>query len=100
MADTGDGVVLQECTGCRGRLFPDRLRCATCGGREFRRVRVTSATVREVTLRPGAERAIATVSGGEVTMIARVPAATQVGEVLRLTRDPRAECAAFVPSRR
>lgn len=98
MADTaGDGVVLQECAGCRARRFPERLRCPTCGGREFRQVRVTSGCVREVTARPDAAQAIATVGAGGATLIARVPATARPGDEIRLTHDPCDAGAAFVP---
>lgn len=96
MAESG-GVVLQECAGCRARLFPHRLRCPACGGREFQAVRVSSGRVEEVTLRPGAEQAIATVSSGGARMIARVPATARAGDDLRLTHDPRDTGAGFVP---
>ena len=95
----GDGIVLQECAACQSRLFPDRLRCPACGSREFTRVRVASGRVEEVATRPGADQAIATVSSNGVTMIARVPATAQAGDVVRLTGDPRDTGAALVPGR-
>ena len=99
MADSvGAGVTLQECAGCRSRLFPARLRCPACGSREFRQVRITSGRVDEVTSIPGTEQAIATVSGNGVTVIARVPTATRAGDDIRLTDDPRDAEAAFVPT--
>ena len=96
----GDSVGVQECLGCATRLFPDRLRCPACGGRAFRQVRVASARVQEVTVRPGAVQAIATVGGGGATMIARVPATTRAGDVIGLTDDPRDADAALVPPAR
>ena len=88
-----DGVTVQECVGCRARLFPTRLRCSACGSREFRPVRVTSAMVQEVT-----SLALATVRGGGATMIARVPTGTRAGDELRLSDDPHDVGAAFVPA--
>lgn len=75
-------VDVQECAGCQRRLFPDRLRCPDCGGREFRRVRVDFVTVQEVTVRPGAERAIATVDAGGAMVIASVPVFVRPGDIL------------------
>jgi uncharacterized OB-fold protein len=92
----GDGILLQEC--CRTLLFPDRLRCPACGSTEFQRVRITAATVHEVTARPGAQHAIATISSKGATMIARVPATAQPGDDIRLTSDPHDTDGAFVPS--
>lgn len=89
--------LLQECAGCRARLFPDRLRCPACGGRAFRHVRAASGRVEVLTRQPGAEHAIATVSSRGATMIARVPVTAQPGDDIRLTDDPRDVDAAFVP---
>lgn len=99
MADSvSEGIVVQECAGCRSHLFPERLRCPACGSREFRPVRTARGTVREVTGRPGADRAIATVGAAGATVLASVPATAQPGDDIRLTDDPHQVDAAFVPA--
>lgn len=93
----GKGIFVAQCRRCRICYFPDRLRCRACGSVEFRQVEVTSGRIVEVTTRPGAKQAIATVSCAGMTVIARVPATTRAGVDIRLTRDPGELDAAFVP---
>lgn len=87
---------MDECAGCGRLLFPARLRCPNCGNREFRRVRLTIGIVEEITTRPGAAYAIATVRSRGVAVIARVPTTAKPGDEVRLTSDPQDGDAAFV----
>ncbi|TXC99912.1 hypothetical protein FS847_01210 [Streptomyces sp. ISID311] len=92
-----DGLCLQQCPGCRSFLFPARLCCPNCGASDLLRIRVTRGRIEDITTRPGADHAIATVTSHGAALIARVPSEARVGDDIDLTNDAQRQDAAFVP---